>query len=129
MWCWPASARRQVRLPEDCRASVRDSQDKLAAERCETLRRGADIPASASGPPKPHPGVTSAIIGPPTMEQLDDLLAGIDVMLTGDILDHIDDIVPPGTTSARSTWPTSPRRSMVLPFAAAPPANAPPPDY
>jgi aryl-alcohol dehydrogenase-like predicted oxidoreductase len=44
-----------------------------------------------------HPGVTSAIIGPRTMEQLDDLLAGIEVSLTDDILDRIDEIVPPGT--------------------------------
>ena len=44
-----------------------------------------------------HPGVTSALIGPRTMEQLDDLLAGIDVTLTDDILDQIDEIVPPGT--------------------------------
>jgi aryl-alcohol dehydrogenase-like predicted oxidoreductase len=44
-----------------------------------------------------HPGVTSAIIGPRTMEQLDNLLAGIDVTLTDDILDRIDEIVPPGT--------------------------------
>ena len=44
-----------------------------------------------------HPGVTSAIIGPHTMEQLDDLLAGADVTLTDDILDQIDEIVPPGT--------------------------------
>jgi aryl-alcohol dehydrogenase-like predicted oxidoreductase len=44
-----------------------------------------------------HPGVTSAIIGPRTMEQLDDLLAGIDVTLSDDILDRIDEIVPPGT--------------------------------
>jgi aryl-alcohol dehydrogenase-like predicted oxidoreductase len=44
-----------------------------------------------------HPGVTSALIGPRTMEQLDDLLAGIDVPLSDDILDRIDEIVPPGT--------------------------------
>ena len=44
-----------------------------------------------------HPGVTSAIIGPHTMEQLDDLLAGADVTLTDEILDQIDKIVPPGT--------------------------------
>ncbi len=43
-----------------------------------------------------HPGVTSAIIGPRTMEQLDDLLAGVDVTLTDEILDRIDAIVPPG---------------------------------
>ena len=44
-----------------------------------------------------HPGVTSAIIGPRTMDQLDDLLAGIDVTLSDDILDQLDEIVPPGT--------------------------------
>jgi aryl-alcohol dehydrogenase-like predicted oxidoreductase len=44
-----------------------------------------------------HPGVTSAIIGPRTMEHLDDLLAGTDVALNDDILDQIDAIVPPGT--------------------------------
>ena len=44
-----------------------------------------------------HPGVTSAIIGPRTMEHLDDLLAGIDVTLTDEILDRLDEIVPPGT--------------------------------
>ncbi len=43
-----------------------------------------------------HPGVTSAIIGPRTMEHLDDLLAGAEVTLTDDILDRIDEIVPPG---------------------------------
>jgi aryl-alcohol dehydrogenase (NADP+) len=31
------------------------------------------------------------------MEQLDDLLAGVDVTLTDELLDRIDEIVPPGT--------------------------------
>ena len=44
-----------------------------------------------------HPGVTSAIIGPRTMDQLDDLLASVDVTLTDEILDRIDEVVPPGT--------------------------------
>jgi len=44
-----------------------------------------------------HPGVTSALLGPHTMEQLDDLLAGFDVTLTDEILNRIDEIVPPGT--------------------------------
>ncbi|GAB3461922.1 aldo/keto reductase [Streptomonospora sediminis] len=44
-----------------------------------------------------HPGVTSALLGARTMEQLDDLLAGLDVTLTDEILDRIDEIVPPGT--------------------------------
>ena len=44
-----------------------------------------------------HPGVTSALLGAHTMEQLDDLLAGVDVVLSDDVLDRIDEIVPPGT--------------------------------
>ncbi len=44
-----------------------------------------------------HPAVTSAILGPRTMEQLDDLLAGAHVRLSDDVLDRIDEIVPPGT--------------------------------
>ena len=43
-----------------------------------------------------HPGVTSAIIGPRTMDQLDDLLAGAEVTLDDDVLDRIDEIVAPG---------------------------------
>ncbi len=48
-----------------------------------------------------HPGVTSALIGPRTMEQLDDLLAGADVTLSDEVLDRIDAIVPPGTDVTR----------------------------
>jgi aryl-alcohol dehydrogenase (NADP+) len=44
-----------------------------------------------------HPGVTSAIIGPRTMQHLDDVLAGAEVVLNDEILDRIDQIVPPGT--------------------------------
>jgi aryl-alcohol dehydrogenase-like predicted oxidoreductase len=44
-----------------------------------------------------HPAVTSAIIGPRTMPQLEDLLAGADVRLDAPTLDAIDALVPPGT--------------------------------
>lgn len=44
-----------------------------------------------------HPGVTSAILGPRTMQHLDDVLAGADVRLSDDVLDRIDQIAPPGT--------------------------------
>ncbi|MGH9171450.1 MAG: aldo/keto reductase [Acidimicrobiales bacterium] len=49
-----------------------------------------------------HPGVTSAIIGPRTMEQLDDLLAGAGVTLGDDILDRIDALAPPGKNTNRA---------------------------
>jgi aryl-alcohol dehydrogenase-like predicted oxidoreductase len=47
-----------------------------------------------------HPAVTSAIIGPRTMEHLEDLLGSADVKLDEPTLDAIDDLVPPGTVLA-----------------------------
>ena len=44
-----------------------------------------------------NPAVTSAIIGPRTMEQLTTQLGAVDVSLAADVLDRIDEIVPPGT--------------------------------
>lgn len=44
-----------------------------------------------------HPDVTSAIVGPRTMDQLEDLLAGATITLDDDVLDRIDAIVAPGT--------------------------------
>jgi aryl-alcohol dehydrogenase-like predicted oxidoreductase len=43
-----------------------------------------------------HPGVSSAIIGPRTMEQLDSQLPAADVTLDPAVLDRIDEIVKPG---------------------------------
>jgi aryl-alcohol dehydrogenase-like predicted oxidoreductase len=43
-----------------------------------------------------HPAVTSAIIGPRTMEHLESQLGAADVELPADLLDRIDKVVPPG---------------------------------
>ena len=43
-----------------------------------------------------HPAVTAAIIGPRTMEQLESQLSAADVELSDEVLDRIDEIVPPG---------------------------------
>ena len=45
-----------------------------------------------------HPAVTSAIIGPRTMEHLESQLGAAEVTLGEDVLDRIDEIVPPGRT-------------------------------
>jgi diketogulonate reductase-like aldo/keto reductase len=42
--------------------------------------------------------VTSAIIGPRTHEQLESQLGAADIRLSDDVLDRIDEIVPPGIT-------------------------------
>jgi aryl-alcohol dehydrogenase-like predicted oxidoreductase len=45
-----------------------------------------------------HPGVTSAIIGPRTMEQLQSQLPAADITLSTDVLDRVDELVAPGVT-------------------------------
>ena len=63
------------------------------------------------------------------MEQLDDLLAGVDVALSDDVLDRIDEIVPPGTDVGTPTIPRTCLRRFGTPVSAAGPfANAGPPD-
>jgi aryl-alcohol dehydrogenase-like predicted oxidoreductase len=48
-----------------------------------------------------HPAVTSAIVGPRTMEQMVDTLTAPDVSLSDEVLDRIDAIVAPGVTVDR----------------------------
>jgi aryl-alcohol dehydrogenase-like predicted oxidoreductase len=56
-----------------------------------------------------HPAITSAIIGPRTLEQLEGQLGAAEVRLGRDILDEIDKIVPPGTNlSSRDAGYSSP---------------------
>ena len=76
-----------------------DEQRLDAVERLISLAGEAGLPMThlAMAFAIAHPGVTSALIGPRTMEHLDDLLAGFDVTLSDDVLDAIDQIVPPGT--------------------------------
>ena len=45
-----------------------------------------------------HPAVVAPIIGPHTKEQLESQLPGAEKRLSGDVLDRIDQIVPPGST-------------------------------
>ncbi|MEV6317558.1 aldo/keto reductase [Streptomyces sp. NPDC051776] len=64
---------------------------KLAAD------AGLKLPHLAIAFVRAHPAVTSVIIGPRTPAHLDDLLRGAETELSGDVLDRIDEIVPPGT--------------------------------
>jgi aryl-alcohol dehydrogenase-like predicted oxidoreductase len=76
------------------------NQAKLdAVQKLTTLAADAGLPLShlATAFVRAHPAVTSVIIGPRTPEHLADLLAGADVELSDDVLDGIDQIVPPGT--------------------------------
>jgi aryl-alcohol dehydrogenase-like predicted oxidoreductase len=84
-------------VPENARKlqAVRELA-KLAEE------AGLTLPHLAVGFVLAHPAITSVIIGPRTMEHLDGLLAGADTVLSVDVLDRIDEIVPPGTDLNRA---------------------------
>jgi aryl-alcohol dehydrogenase-like predicted oxidoreductase len=94
----------RLRLPERYGQAVPENQrkfelldalDELAADAGCTLTQLANAWVTH------HPAVTCAIIGPRTMEQLTDALAGQDVRLDTATLDRIDELVPPGTTVNR----------------------------
>lgn len=72
----------------------------MALRKLEALseRSGLSLIQLALGFVLSHPGVTSAVIGPRTIEQLVPQLDAAAVVLDTEILDAIDDIVPPGVT-------------------------------
>ena len=49
-----------------------------------------------------HPAITAPIIGPRTEEHLKSQLTALDVTLSAEVLDRIDDIVPPGSSFRRA---------------------------
>jgi aryl-alcohol dehydrogenase-like predicted oxidoreductase len=75
-------------------AAKLDAVEKLA-ELAEDL--GCSLPELAVAFAAVHPAVTSVILGPRTMPQLEGLLKGASLALDDVTLDRIDEIVPPGT--------------------------------
>jgi aryl-alcohol dehydrogenase-like predicted oxidoreductase len=95
--------RRGRPLPESLRVKafpeqMTDERNLDAVERLIPLaeKAGLSLTHMAMAFVMAHPGVTSAILGPRTMQQLDDLLAGAGVVLSDEILDRIDEVVAPG---------------------------------
>jgi aryl-alcohol dehydrogenase (NADP+) len=92
---------RAQRIPQRFDPALPGNQAKLAAIE-ELIKIAADAGCSLTHMALAfvvgHPAVTSAIIGPRTMDQLTDLLAGASVTLDDEVLDRIDQIVPPGVT-------------------------------
>jgi aryl-alcohol dehydrogenase-like predicted oxidoreductase len=94
---------RSAMLPERFDLSVPSNRARLDA--VEQLARVADeagltMIQLALGFVTAHPAVTSAIIGPRTLDHLRTQLAAADTVLSADILDAIDAIVAPGTDLA-----------------------------
>jgi len=97
----PGSATRSRRLPARFDASDPSNAAKLdAADALGALadEAGLTLIQMAVAFATRHPAVTSAIIGPRTMEHLDTYLAADGIDLPSDVLDRIDEIVPPGVT-------------------------------
>ena len=98
--------RKSAPLPDTARAKMFPKQwsDERNLDAVEELipiaqQAGLSLIHMAMAFVMAHPGVTSAIIGPRTMQHLDDLLAGAEVHLSDEILDRIDAVVAPGTDS------------------------------
>ena len=90
---------RASRLPARYDPSLPENQRKLdLVEQLEAVAAdaGTSLMHMAIAFAIAHPAVTSAIIGPRTMEQLEGLLEGVDVTLDDATLDRIDEIVRPG---------------------------------
>jgi aryl-alcohol dehydrogenase-like predicted oxidoreductase len=96
----PTRGGRAATAPHAFDMTIPANQARLAAvTELTKLAAEAGMPLSqlATAFVRSHPAVTSVLIGPRTPEQLDGLLAGADVELSQDVLDRIDEIVPPGT--------------------------------
>ena len=96
----PPQSTRAERLPRRYDLSLPGNQRKLeATEQLAQLAEdsGHTLIELAIAFVIRHPAVTAAIIGPRTMEQLESQLTAADVQLSDEVLDRIDDIVPPGT--------------------------------
>ena len=113
----PASTRR-TRMPARYDMSTPDSQRKLdAADALGQLADDAGLTLIhlALAFVMQHPAVTAPIIGPRTTEHLQSQVGATEVKLSTDILDKIDEIVPPGVTLARSDQGYQPT-SLTNPF-------------
>jgi aryl-alcohol dehydrogenase-like predicted oxidoreductase len=96
----PMSAARQ-RLANRFDLSLPENQRKLdAADQLAQLadEAGINLIELAIAFVLRHPAITSAIIGPRTMNHLQSQLGAADVALSDDVLDRIDQIVAPGVT-------------------------------
>jgi aryl-alcohol dehydrogenase-like predicted oxidoreductase len=96
----PPRSHRAERLPGRYDLSTPANQRKLEA--ADALARLADeagltLIEMALAFVTRHPAVTAAIVGPRTMEHLEAQLPAADLELSDDVLDRIDEIVPPGT--------------------------------
>ena len=86
-----------ARLYDESRPEVQRKLDLVEALTGVADEAGISLTHMAIAFTLAHRAVTSAIIGPRTREQLDDLVKAADIRLDAATLDAIDELVPPGT--------------------------------
>jgi aryl-alcohol dehydrogenase-like predicted oxidoreductase len=95
----PGTSRRAQMLPQRYDMSLPANQRKLEATHALAELAddaGLSLIEMALAFTIHHPAVTAAIIGPRTMEQLEGQLPALETLLSAELLDRIDEIVPPG---------------------------------
>ncbi len=93
------TSRRSAMLPHHYDMSLPGNRQKLdAVEALDELAKSAGLSLIELSLAfvLEHPVVTAAIIGPRTMEHLESQLKAMEFRLSVDVLDRIDEIVPPG---------------------------------
>ena len=91
--------RRRENGPTPTEAAKQDAAEQLAVVADDA---GISVVELALAFVLEHPAITSAIIGPRTMDQLVTQLDAPDVTLSSEVLDRIDAIVPPGVNIDRN---------------------------
>jgi len=91
----PRSHRPQMDAAAPANATKFAAADELGALADES---GLTLVQLATAWAARHPAVSSVVIGPRTMQQLNGYLAADSIELSGDVLDRVDAIVAPGVT-------------------------------
>jgi aryl-alcohol dehydrogenase-like predicted oxidoreductase len=105
----PPTTGRAARMPQRFdpeRPGVREKLELIPALEQVAADAGMPLTHLALGFTLAHPAVTSAIVGPRTMDQIEGLIGAADVRLDDETLDRIDSLVPPGTNvnAADAGW-------------------------
>ena len=98
------------KFPDDSRAALRGGiySERITRKGIEVGQKFVDLANEHSISPaqlsvlwvKDQPGITSPVIGPRNVEQLEHLLPVMDMDLSSTLRDKCDEIVPPGTAVA-----------------------------
>ena len=93
----PENSRYSTPGPLQARRFTRESFDVIEPLQALADEKGVPLSQLALAWVVQQPGITSPIIGPRTLEQLEDAIKALDIDITADDRKRIDEIIPPGT--------------------------------